>query len=49
MLSSKKREAFTNQDGNREQVTFIKHIRVINGDILFFLIVKGQYILENIY
>jgi hypothetical protein len=48
LLSVDERETFASQDGNREWATFIECIRITGGNIPSFLIVKGQYILEDI-
>jgi len=47
ILSNEKKEAFAKQDENREWATMIECIRVINGDIPPFLIIKGKYILKD--
>ncbi len=47
ILPIEEKEAFSKQDGNREWATLVECIRVIGGDIPPFLIVKGQYILED--
>jgi hypothetical protein len=48
ILPIEEKEAFSKQDGNREWATDIECVCATGGDIPPFLIVKGQYVLEDI-